>query len=152
MPLDPFYEAARRLLEDQLRQQLAGFAAQRPELLSANNLFMQRLGTNQGIDTSHLNASLASHGIFNSGIRTTDTERLNTGYDRQRQDAAFDLARSLGGIAQGQSQARLNYGQGLMEAQLDSARRLGQDPYAVLPKYGKVPGHPKQRTPNRRPY
>lgn len=153
IPLDPFFEAARRMLEDQLQQQLAGINAQRPELLGANNLFMQRLGTNQNIDERHLNAGLVSHGLFNSGIRTTETGRMDTQYDRQRQDAAFDLAKALGGLSQQASGARLNYTQGLQEAQMDSARRLGQDPYAVLPKYRKTPGFPKPRkNPNRRPY
>lgn len=149
MPIDPFYEQARRQLEDQLQAALAQITAQRPEMMASNNLFMQRLATNQGIDTHQLNASLAGHGIFNSGIRTVDTGRLNTQYDRQRQDQAFQLAQSLAGLSQQASTARLGFNQGIAEARLESARRLGSDPYAVLPHYRKPPG-PIPKLPNRR--
>jgi hypothetical protein len=136
LPLDPIYEAAQRALWDQLQAALMGVQTARPELMGQNELLMQRLGTNQGIDTRQLNASLAGHGIFNSGIRTVQTDRLGTQYDRQRQDATFDLAHALSGLSQQAGGARMDYTRGLQEAQLDLARRQAADPYAVLPKYG----------------
>lgn len=152
IPLDPFYEAAVRQLQDQLMASLSSIQAQRPELKAQNALDMARLATNQGIDIHNLNGSLAGRGIFDSGIRTTDTGQLNTQYDRQRQDAAFALAHGLGGLSNQAAQARLGYTQGLTEAQLESARRAAQDPYAAVAKYRKTPQMPKRKLPNRRPY
>jgi hypothetical protein len=150
LPLDPFLEQAHRTLWDTLQQALYSIRAQRAPLLDTNALAMARLGTDQGIAQHRLNAGLANTGLFNSGIRSVQTNRLGTSFDRQRQDAAFQLAQNLADLAGQRSQAFTSYNQGWGEAQLESARRQSQDPYAVLPHYGRKPPPGIPKLPNRR--
>lgn len=136
LPLDPQFEAQRRLLEDQLQASLSPLRAAHDQVLASNGLQQARLDTNQGVDTDSLLNSLAARGIFGSGIQNHDMGQLATDYLRQNQDLANATAGSLGDIASQRSAARLAYNQGLQEALLASAQRSNADKYAVAPMGG----------------
>jgi hypothetical protein len=144
MPLDPYYEAQRRMLEDQLQASLSPLRSAHDQVLASNGLQQARMDTNQGVDTDQLLNSMAARGIFGSGIQNHDQGQLSTDYLRQNQDLANATAGSLGDIASQRSAANLAYQQGLQEALLASAQRSNADKYAVAPIGGK--GHGKRRT------
>jgi hypothetical protein len=132
LPLSPQFEASRRAASDQLSATLAQIGVAREEIPAMVNMITARMGTDQAFDTNMLNEAMNGRGLYDSGIRAQDTQQLNQGYDRQRQDMAFDVARQYRDLATQESQARLSYEQQLAEMLLELAQETIGDPSAPI--------------------
>jgi len=134
LPLDPYYEQQRRLLQDAYTARMGQIAPQREQVLADRTLQEARLGTNEGVDTRRMLESLAGRGAFGGGIQARDQGYLSTDYLRQRQDLATNVANALSQLSMGESEAGLQLNQGLMEALLELANRQAMSEYAVTPQ------------------
>lgn len=156
LPLDPFFEAGRRSLEDEMTGRLASIAGLRGQLGPERDLALARIGTNEGIDRRQLDEGLAGRGVFESGIRTRDQGMLGTQYLRTRQDLANDFGQRTAGLANQEADVRGGYQRGLMELLMDLANRQAQSPYAPTPRREfprddrEPPPYPKPRRRRRR--
>jgi hypothetical protein len=135
LPLDPTFEAQRRLLEDSLQAQLAQIMARRQQLQPEADVQLARLATEQARQSDLLDESLVGRGIYRSGIRGQEQGRLGNLFDRSRQDISFSLAQALQALADQEAQARLGYNQGLMEMLLQLANRSAANPFSPLPAF-----------------
>lgn len=133
LPLSPQFEAARRLLEDDLARTLGEIGVQRDQIGLLLNVTKQRLSTEQTRDQRSLKESLAERGIFDSSHLGTEMGTLNLGYDRRRQDLAFDASRQVSDLARAEAGAHNVYSNGLMELLLALANQQAQDPAAPVP-------------------
>ena len=133
LPLDAYFEAQRRALNDALMARLGASAPQRELIAAQQGLQTARLGTNEQVDTRHLLESLAGRGAFGGGIQTRDQGYLGTDYLRQRQDLASNVASGYAGLAQGDAEAQAQYSSGLVEALLALAQRQATSQYAPVP-------------------
>lgn len=133
LPLDAYFEAQRRQLNDALMARLGYINPQREQIGADRALQEARLNTNEGVDTNRLLEQLASRGAFGGGVQVRDQGYLGTDYLRQRQDLASQVAQSLSGLSQQESEAQSQYSSGLMEALLALAQRQAASQYAVTP-------------------
>jgi hypothetical protein len=136
LPLDPQFEAGRRILEDELAARLGGLGPLRAALQAQGQLQEARLGTNEGIDRSHMMTGLAERGALGGGVQRQDEAHLATDYMRQRQDLANMIAGGLADYANQEADARGGYQRGLMELLLSSANNSAQSPYTPTPHAG----------------
>jgi hypothetical protein len=133
LPLDAYFEAQRRQLNDALMARLGYINPQREQVGADRALQEARLSTNEGVDTNRLLEQLASRGAFGGGVQVRDQGYLGTDYLRQRQDLASQVAQAMSGLSQQESEAQSQYSQGLMEALLALAQRQAASQYAVTP-------------------
>lgn len=114
LPLDPQFEAARRMLRDQLMAQLTGQQAQYGVgMAGINNAGVQG---NMAIDED-----MAARGLFGSGIENREERVLGD-------DLALQQSGLLGEFTTGQQGAQMDFRRGMIEALLDLARRSSRDP------------------------
>ena len=135
LPLDPQFEAIRRLLTAQRDQALAQVNAARGNLTAEQAVAQARLNTNAGVDQQRLMEAMAGRGIFNSSITTDNRGLLATDYARQQQDLTTSVAQALAGLSGDENAAYQNYDQGLIEALLSSAANSAADPNAAVDRY-----------------
>ena len=146
LPLDPTFEAQRRLLDDALAGRLGALAPLRAQIAAQQQLQGTRLDTNEGVDRGRLLDQMAARGIVGSGIQREDTGRLGTDYLRQRQDLANAAAGQYADLSRAEGEYRNEYSTGLSELLLALAGRQLEDPYAVTP----APERPRDRNQPRR--
>lgn len=127
LPLTPEYEAQMRLIEDQLSASLASIGVAREQIAPMVKLMMERMGTQQGIDTEALQEGLVDRGIYDSGTTTRDWSRLNADYARQAQDLGLQSAQQYSDLAAQEGQAYLNYQQQMIEALIQRAIDAAQN-------------------------
>ncbi len=139
LPLDPYFEAGRRSLDDMLAAQLAGLAPAREQIMAQQGLSEARLGTNEGNDIERLMSQMAARGILNSGIQRENRADLGTDYLRSRQDLTNMTAAQLAQLTGAEGDYRGDFQRQLMELLLQSAARNAQDPYAPIDT-GTSPG------------
>lgn len=128
MPLSGPFEAGRRNLEDSLSGGLNSIQNQWSLIAPSNNLFLQRLATNQGKDTSDLQEQMVGRGIYDSSITPYEVGQLNQGYDRQRQDQAFTLAGQYGDLSNQAGSQLQDYERGLIDLLLQEAADQAANP------------------------
>jgi len=132
LPLTGAGEQGQRLAEDQLASQLSQLGIARDQIEPFLEMFRQRTATNQGLDKAALDESLVGRGIYNSSIRTDDQFNLDTGYDRQRQDAAIQAAGQYADIDQQAAEAYGEYNRQLQELWLNISQGQAENPSPVL--------------------
>jgi hypothetical protein len=151
LPLDPTFEAGRRMLDDELAARLAAFGPGRAALLAQGQLGEARLGTNEGIDRGRMMEQLAERGALFGGVQRKDEGELSTDYLRQRQDLANMQAQGLADFSAQEGEARGGYQRGLMELLMDSANRSAMSEYTPTPQPGSAP-RPRPRPRPRGPW
>lgn len=134
LPLSPEFEAARRALEDNLAAELAAIGVARAEIPALVELVTQRLATDQAEVERRTNEAANARGVYNSTIRTDDLGDVRAGFDRNRQDFAFDVARMFGELSQRESGARGDYNRSLSELLLALAQDQATDDRTVVPR------------------
>ena len=141
LPLDPQFEAVRRVLEDNLARSLSEVQVGQQQVGAQQGLQTARMNTNQGNDQQQLLESMAGRGTLNSSIYGDQTGLLATDYARQHQDLANSIASSYSGLSNQAGDAYATYNQGLAEALLASGQNSANDPNAVTPHLptGKPP-------------
>ena len=132
LPLSGAYEQGQRGLQDALSGRLMGIAAQRDQIGPALGLFQQRMGTDQTKDQNSLNTSLADRGVFDSGIRETDTAELVRGYDRARQDALTGAAREYADLDTQAGEALNEFNRELQDLLLQLGGDFAQNPTPAM--------------------
>jgi hypothetical protein len=145
MPLDPAFEAGRRMLDDELAARLAGLEPGRAALLAQGELGQARLGTNEKIDQGRMMEALAERGALFGGVQRKDQGELSTDYLRQRQDLANMQAQGLADFSTQEGEAQGGYQRGLMELLLASAANSAQSPYTPTPKPAAPKAKPKPK-------
>lgn len=150
LPLDPRFEAARRGLDANLQNQLAGVSAGQQRLSAEEQLALARMGTNQGIDQQKLLESMAGRGTTNSSIYGDQLGLLATDYGRQRQDLGISVADAMANLGLQAGDANSSYEQGIIEALLGSAQSSANDPYAPTPRPGSNGAQRRRRRRRRR--
>ena len=113
LPLDPQFEAARRMLRDQLQASLTGQQAQ----YGVNSAALNAQGVQAGMAE---NEDMAARGLFGSGIDARGDRIIG---DQQ----ALGASSLLGDYTQGQQGAQMDFRRGMIEALLDLARRSARD-------------------------
>ena len=156
MPLDPQFEAQRRVIEDTLAEQLAQYGVSEAQIQPMVDMMMARLNTQRGIDKAALDEQMIGRGIYRSPITATEQGRLSTEYERQQQDLAIQAAQQYADIAQGRSGAELSYAQQLQEALLASAQNAAANPSLRYPfagggRPGGATGGQRRIQPRRQP-
>lgn len=140
--LPPQLMPAMAQLEDELAAELAQVGVARSQIPAMVALFTQRLASQEGLDRGSLDESMASRGIYTSGIRTSELGNLLNQYNRQRQDFAFDTAGQYSDLAARESNARMNYNRGLADLAREAARIFANDRYSP---YGGGSGRRRRR-------
>lgn len=147
LQLNPFLEAGRRSLDDELAARLAGITPGREQLLAQGRLQEARLGTNEGLDRRRMMEMLAERGALGGGVQRIDEGNLATDYLRQRQDLAQMIAEGLAGFSGEEADARGDFQRGLSELYLEAASQQANDPYSPT---GAANRNPRPGTPRRR--
>jgi hypothetical protein len=128
LPLTGAGEQGNRILEDQLQAALAQITGQRGLVQPGVDLALARLGTDQGIAQANLDESLVGRGIYDSGIRTTDTQELSTQFGRGRQDLALGAAQQYADLDAQAAEAYGEFMRQLQELRLNLASDLAENP------------------------
>jgi len=136
LPLTPEFEAQMRVYEDQLSAQLAQLGIAKEQIQPMVDLALERMATQQGIETGSLREGLVDRGIYDSGTTTRDWSRLNADYTRQQQDLAMSAAQQYADIAGQEGEAYLNYQQQMIEALIQRALDAAQNVPLGLPTSG----------------
>lgn len=143
LPLDPTFEAQRRIAEDQLARTLAQIAPQRENIAAQQALAQARLGTQQGYDTQQLLENAASRGTLDSGLYGESRGRLATDYLRQNQDLSADVADAYSALSEAASGAYGDYAQQMAEYLLELANRTAADQNSPVNRVARR--NPKKR-------
>lgn len=142
MPLSGPYEAAQRNAEDTLSSSLNQLQTQWSQLAPANNVFLQRLASQQGVDQASTKEDLVGRGIYDSSITPYTLGQVNAGYDRQRQDQAFQMAGQYGDLSAQTGGVLQDYERSIMDALLQLAADQAANPtQQVSHKHGDTPGY-----------
>lgn len=145
LPLSPEFEAGRRALEDELSGTLASIATSREELMSMVELVKARLATDLADEKRMIDEQMNARGIFDSGVRTRDTNRAQFQSDRTLVDVGLDAAGKLNQLAASESGARSSYLKGLAELLMNAARNSATDENAPTPRpEDEEPDKPKK--------
>lgn len=128
MPLSGQFESGRRQLEDSLSSGLNQIGNQWSTLGPQNNLFLQRLATQQGLGQADVKEEMVGRGIYDSSITPYELSKLNADYDRQRQDQAFTMADQYRELSSGAAGVIQDYERGLIELLLQQAADEAANP------------------------
>lgn len=133
LPLTGAYEQGMRGLQDQLARDLSQLGIAWDQIPAVVNLVTQRLGTQQGLQSQQLAEQANARGIYGSGIQQRDQGLLNAGFDRQRQDLAFDTAQQYQQLSNQMAEAYQGFDQELRELMLEIAQQQALDRPMTLP-------------------
>ena len=130
LPLTPDYMHTQGQANDMLSAAEGAYGIANTLTPAQTRLQTERVNTDMGVAKSQLDEDLAERGMYDSGVRTTLTNRhIATPFGRQYQDIGFGAGSQYADAANQYGGAMLGYNQMLMDA-------LGQraaDVYAAQP-------------------
>lgn len=143
--LSPEGEAMKRSLDDALAAELASVTTDRQQIPALIALVSERMMTDQTEDLRRTDEGANARGLYNSGIRTTNREKVDLGYGRQRQDLASQAATQYSDLARRETGAYTTYQQGLAEALLQLAQTAAANGTSIGSGGGKRGDKKKKR-------